>query len=87
MILHSGLSYDEKRALWKTWQPWFAWYPVKSINDRDWLWLETVERRWRCLFNPYDGSGVWCPYYRALGSLDQDRHDERERKQAKQEAA
>lgn len=34
---------------------WFAWRPVRHFNDRDWLWLEYVERRW-C------GHGVGCVY-------------------------
>lgn len=24
------------------WHPWFAWYPVKTIDAR-WVWLERVE--------------------------------------------
>ncbi len=25
------------------WRPWFAWYPVRVVDDFTWVWLENVE--------------------------------------------
>jgi hypothetical protein len=41
-----------------TWQPWFAWYPVKT-QDGYRVWLETVFRKWNYeknfrIIDPYD---------------------------------
>ena len=27
------------------WNNWFAWHPVRTENG-EWVWLETVERKW-----------------------------------------
>lgn len=34
-----GLSSPHRR----TWQPWFAWRPVRTVT-RIWVWLEWIER-------------------------------------------
>jgi hypothetical protein len=28
------------------WHEWFAWHPV--LVDREWVWLETVQRKMHC---------------------------------------
>lgn len=27
------------------WHPWFAWYPVLTCGEKQYVWMETVERR------------------------------------------
>ena len=30
------------------WREWFAWYPVKSWDKENWLWMEKVDARAHC---------------------------------------
>lgn len=36
----------QKQRKVKTWQKWYAWRPIRIVNDSDieWVWLQTVER-------------------------------------------
>ena len=42
------------------WHKWFAWHPVK-ISDRQYAWLENVERRGR-----YTAKEAWDFEYRVF---------------------
>lgn len=50
---------DWWHRLWN-WVPerprwWFAWYPVKLDDTREWAWLERVDRQVRL----YEGTGLF----------------------------
>lgn len=56
----------------RSWQPWFAWYPVR-LGEDDCRWLETIERRFPLAWSmgPYTGvEETFCPdpyvVYRAV---------------------
>lgn len=45
------------------WRKWFAWRPIRTEN-REWVWLETVERRWYTARIPNVVPGSWIIYRR-----------------------
>lgn len=34
-----------REAVGKEWRKWFAWLPIRT-EEFEWVWLETVERRY-----------------------------------------
>lgn len=67
MQIFSRESYEDRRARWETWRPWFAWRPVRVDQRRDnepsdWRWLEWVELRWTVVGGWEDSS--WVRRYR-----------------------
>jgi hypothetical protein len=63
MILDLGISRMSRVYASREWHKTFAWLPV-YVGDRDWRWLEYVERRFDGWSNWYDKPVL--PEYRAL---------------------
>lgn len=45
------------------WEPWFAWFPVKTINAT-WVWLEWVDRVY------YSSSNITNQEYKNCSGMD-----------------
>jgi hypothetical protein len=43
---------------YETWRPWFAWHPV-MIENGQWVWLETVERKFKPMDMLVVGGSCW----------------------------
>ena len=39
-----GETWDEKKARLSSWNPFYAWYPIK-VSDHDCRWFECVQRK------------------------------------------
>ena len=44
MKFNCGLSYEDKREVYRKWHRWFAWYPIR-LASKDCRWLEKLWRR------------------------------------------
>ena len=58
-----GLTWERKAQIKSSWQPWFAWYPVRigTTNDQHkiYMWLQRVFRKGTYIPGWFSGSWTY----------------------------